>query len=79
MPPQLYTEGCMLLSGRQSDYRYVSRALEQLEAQEHEDEEPAWELPEEYRSFQGEDGDRKALLLWRQEQQAAKQVLLVLL
>ena len=32
-------------------------------------------LPKEYRSFQGEDGDRKALLLWRQEQQAAKQVL----
>lgn len=55
------------------------RALEQLEAQEQEDEEPSWELPPELQSFQGIDGDRKALLLWRQEQQAAKQVCLLLL
>ena len=55
----------------------MHRALEALEAEEHEEEEPAWELPEELRSFQGEDGDRKALLLWRQEQSAAKQARLL--
>ena len=52
----------------------MRRALEQLEAQEHEEVEPSWELPPELRSFQGMEEDRKALLLWRQEQQAARQV-----
>lgn len=39
-----------------------------------EEEEPAFELPEELKEWSGDPSDRKGMLLFRQEQQAARQV-----
>ncbi len=36
--------------------------------------EPQWELPEDLQEYRGDPGDRKALLAFRQEQHAARQV-----
>ena len=39
-----------------------------------EEEEPDWELPEHLREYDGDPADRKAMLSFRQAQQAARQV-----
>lgn len=36
--------------------------------------EPSWELPTDLQKYQGDPGDRKAMLVFRQEQQLARQV-----
>lgn len=43
-------------------------------AEEVEEEEPEWELPEHLREYDGDPTDRKAMLSFRQAQQAARQV-----
>ena len=46
------------------------------EDDQHPLEEPSWELPAHLQKFQGEADDRKGMLTFRQEQQAARQVTL---
>lgn len=41
---------------------------------EEEEVEPSWELPPDLAEFQGDSMDRKGLLIFRQKQQAARQV-----
>lgn len=41
--------------------------------EEADEEEPEWELPEHLREYEGDPTDRKAMLSFRQAQQAARQ------
>jgi hypothetical protein len=42
--------------------------------EEEDEEEPSWELPEDLLEFRGDEEDKKALVTFRQAQQAARQV-----
>ena len=49
------------------------RALAEVDS-DAEEEEPSWQLPAELQEYLGESGDRKGLVLWRQQQSKARQV-----
>lgn len=42
------------------------------------EEEPSWELPSDLQDYLGDPSDRKGLLTWRQDQQAARKVIQIL-
>ena len=54
--------------------REEAGAPAKAEEEEPEEEEPEWQLPEHLREYDGDPTDRKAMLSFRQAQQAARQV-----